>query len=97
MSRESDDLRAMTHWIVENADRFTPLDIASVDAVFDVDADGDVIIFVTLHLNPPDDGGPWPMPALLKLYKAVGEWARSAGFSVAPHVHVQTADLAKAG
>lgn len=96
--REVDaDIAALTSWILDRVSAFSPLDIVDADVTTDVDPDGNGILVVTLHLNPPADDGPWSVPALLKFHEAVTDWVHDAGYVLGPHVHLRDARLAEAG
>ena len=85
------DADEIARWITQRADDFAPLDIVSVSATPDDNADDELIIFVTVVLNPPADGDGWRSADTIRLYQAVHRWGYDAGYAVPPHVHLQAA------
>lgn len=93
-----DDREALRSWILERVDHFPSLAIVDARASADEDSDGEPMIILTVHLNPPvDEDDTWPTEALLPLYRAVRAWGREAGYPTGPHVHLQSTRPVDAG
>lgn len=91
------DAHALAQWIEDHGRDFVPLEIVSAEGTADGNADGNLIIFVTVSLLAPPGGGAWSTNDLLKLYEAADRWAYDAGYPIGPHVHLQTATTTLAG
>lgn len=91
------DARELARWVEEHAADFAPLDIVSVSGRLDGNSNGDMIIYLTVSLNPPADGSAWGTRAVLKLYEAADRWVYDSGYPVGAHVHLQSRDVAQAG